>query len=303
MKVFYSWQSDLPEKQNRFFLKKCLEKAIKQLNVELMAADRPEVEVDHDTKGVPGTPDIFSTILKKIEDCDVFIGDVSIVGKNGSRSLLNPNVSIELGYALCVLGDRQVLIVMDIAHGKATELPFDLSHKRHPITFNSNSSDMNREEKELIGTLKCAIETCINDLAAVRAGIGTRFELIGPFGDGDYRLDVYAVNESTKTVTDYRIDVVVASDILYGTQSGYWGKREEKQESAFKMTPANRPAVVPGGDLFSSRGANDKLILAPGQEEKAGHLHLVGKFSGKKLSIKTSAPEVEPQSFEFELKV
>jgi len=242
MKVFYSWQSDLPEKQNRFFVKRCLEKAVKQLNAELLAAERAEkVEVDHDTKGVPGTPDIFSTILTKIEDCDVFVGDVSIVGKNHSRSLLNPNVSIELGYAFCVLGDRRVLIVMDTAYGEATELPFDLSHKKFPITFNSSASDMNEEERKLSRTLKGAIEACQKDLAAVRAGIGTRFELVGPFGQGNYRLDVYAVNESKKTVTDYRIDLVADSDILYETQPGYWGKREEKNQSSFEMTPANRP--------------------------------------------------------------
>src|SRR5689334_5313282 len=100
MKVFYSWQSDLPKENNHYFIKGCLEKVVKMLNSEIVSADRPEkLELDHDTKGVSGTPDIFATILKKIGDCQVFVGDVSIVGKNSARSLLNPNVSIELGYA------------------------------------------------------------------------------------------------------------------------------------------------------------------------------------------------------------
>jgi hypothetical protein len=301
MKVFYSWQSDLPEKHNRFFVKTCLEKAAKQLNVELLSAERPDkVEIDHDMKGVPGTPDIFATILKKIENCDLFLGDVSVVGKNDKRSLLNPNVTLELGCALSSLGDRRILLVMDAAYGDGKELPFDLTHKRHPITFSSKAKDMKKEESTLTAKLKSALEACINDLVAVRAGIGARFELVGPFGNV-YRLDVYAVNQSKVTVTDYRIDLVADSEILHKTQPGYWGKWQETDQSGFRMTPANRPAVVPGGDFFSAHGTHNKIILAPGQEELAGHIQLLGKVHGRKIAITTSAPEVESQSFEFEL--
>jgi len=68
------------------------------------------VGVDHDRKGLRGSPDLANEILKKIDASTVFVGDVTPVGKGverkndegaiGQKSLMNPNVAIELGYAL-----------------------------------------------------------------------------------------------------------------------------------------------------------------------------------------------------------
>ena len=64
MKIFYSWQSDLENAHNRNFIKNALEKAIKELN-ENCSVDEPQrkLELDHDTKGIPGTPDLANTIF------------------------------------------------------------------------------------------------------------------------------------------------------------------------------------------------------------------------------------------------
>ena len=42
---------------------------------------------------------------------------------------------LELGFALEALGDRKSLIVMNQFYGSPDELPFDLGHRRWPITY------------------------------------------------------------------------------------------------------------------------------------------------------------------------
>ena len=60
------------------------------------------LRVDQDTDKVAGWPDIAATILAKIECCELFIADLTpINGPNPeSRLTPNPNVLLELGYAL-----------------------------------------------------------------------------------------------------------------------------------------------------------------------------------------------------------
>ena len=80
MKIFWSWQSDINPDISKHFIKKCLEKAIKKINKEPEFSDRT-AEIDHDTKGEPGSPPITDTIFKKIKNCSVFIADVTPVAE------------------------------------------------------------------------------------------------------------------------------------------------------------------------------------------------------------------------------
>ncbi|MGO9574374.1 MAG: hypothetical protein ACLPTQ_08605, partial [Terriglobales bacterium] len=72
--VFFSWQSDRPKREGRNFIEKCLREAVKNisLEIEFQEAMRGEIEIDSDTKTVPGSPKIFPTILKKIEKATIF---------------------------------------------------------------------------------------------------------------------------------------------------------------------------------------------------------------------------------------
>ena len=59
-----------------------------------------EVSLDHDRKGVSGSPDLASTILDKIRASDVIVADVTPVGATGGdpgKKLINSNVAIEPG--------------------------------------------------------------------------------------------------------------------------------------------------------------------------------------------------------------
>ncbi|EHH1227697.1 hypothetical protein M2G59_06770 [Vibrio vulnificus] len=161
MKVFYSWQSDTEAKFNRHFQLDCLKAAVKQINREL-ELDEPLRE-DHDTKGVAGSPDIASTILSKIENCEVFLADITFVcHSERKRALSNPNVLIELGYAMHALGSGRVINIMNTAFGHPEgNIPFDLAHKRWPITYNLNSdnlSEKNQVKRDLIAVLVQAIK-------------------------------------------------------------------------------------------------------------------------------------------------
>lgn len=94
--VFWSWQSDQPSRETRSLIRDALIAALDRIAVDLEEADRPEI--DHDTKDMPGSPDIVASILAKIEAAAVFIADVTpIAVTDGGKHVANPNVLIELG--------------------------------------------------------------------------------------------------------------------------------------------------------------------------------------------------------------
>jgi hypothetical protein len=160
--VFYSWQSDLPNACNRGFIQQALENAA----ATIRADDTVEVEpvVDRDTQGVPGAPDIASTIFAKITAADIFVADVSIVGREGERASPNPNVLIELGYAFKALGPERVILVFNRAFGKIEELPFDLRMRRvvvfdMPLEAEQRATERRNLEKQLDSAVRAALPT------------------------------------------------------------------------------------------------------------------------------------------------
>ncbi len=133
-KIFYSWQSDLENKTNRGFIGNALEKAVKSIRNDDSIIVEPVI--DRDTKNVPGSPDIVQTIFDKIEQAQIFVCDISIINKDVNYRLTpNPNVLIELGYAMKTLGEGKIIMVMNTAFGTPEKLPFDLRMRR-VITYN-----------------------------------------------------------------------------------------------------------------------------------------------------------------------
>ena len=127
--IFYSWQSDLSSKTNRSFILDVLNKAAKHLQRDDSILVEPRV--DHDTAGVAGSPDIAGTIFAKIRSTQVFVCDVSIINANSKfRKTPNPNVLVELGYAISTLGLDRIIMIINTAYGEASMLPFDLQGLR-----------------------------------------------------------------------------------------------------------------------------------------------------------------------------
>ena len=81
--VFYSWQSDLSTKTNKYFIRDSLKKAIKEINKDV--AIKLEIRFDQDTKGVTGSPDISQVIFDKITHSDIFVGDISLSTQTTKR--------------------------------------------------------------------------------------------------------------------------------------------------------------------------------------------------------------------------
>ncbi|MCF8781192.1 nucleotide-binding protein [Vibrio sp. IRLE0018] len=145
-KIFYSWQSDLPNKSNRGFISDALEKAIKQLKADDSFAMTPFL--DRDTQDELGSPDIVHTIFNKIEGSDVFVCDISFINsglKGTTRLVPNPNVILELGYAIGTLGWKKIILVMNTHFGGAEHLPFDLRGRR-VLTYHLDPESVNKAE-------------------------------------------------------------------------------------------------------------------------------------------------------------
>lgn len=156
--VFYSWQGSLPNRTNRGFIQAELDAA----GMEVKTDDEITVVpvIDRDTADVPGAPDIGATILTKIDSAAAFVCDVSIInsGAPEERQTPNPNVLIELGYALKALGWARVVMVMNTAFGRPEDLPFDLRQKRVLTYALPDGSDKAAARKELRGKLIGALK-------------------------------------------------------------------------------------------------------------------------------------------------
>jgi hypothetical protein len=176
--IFYSWQSDLPNSTNRGLIQKALENAAKALVKDGTVDVQPVIE--RDTLGIPGAPDIAKAIFAKIDAADVFVADVSIInGKDGGKLTPNPNVLVELGYALGVLGDARIILVANTEYGEIKELPFDLRMRRTvPYSAIEGADDTATARNDLQGKLKGA-------LTAALSGIGIKVKETVRIQNGD----------------------------------------------------------------------------------------------------------------------
>ena len=154
--VFYSWQSDLPGQVNRSLIEESLRRAIRAIARDGDAGVEPVL--DRDTANLAGAPDIAQSILAKIAMADVFVADVSIVSGTGDRRPTpNPNVLIELGFAVAELGWENVVLVQNGAYGGPERLPFDLRGRR-TVTYEL-PEDGDRSDARAL--LQGRLESCL----------------------------------------------------------------------------------------------------------------------------------------------
>jgi hypothetical protein len=159
--VFYSWQSDLPNKLNRYAIKNALKAALKKTsskkNIQLL--------FDEATRGVSGSPNIPKTIFKKIQKSSIFICDISTINDKAPkefRKVGNPNVMIELGYAIALLGWERIILLFNKAYGTfPDDLPFDID--RHRIMdFTIEEKSIKTDVKNLAKNLEAGITNIID---------------------------------------------------------------------------------------------------------------------------------------------
>ncbi len=155
--IFFSWQADTPTKEGRNLIERALERAEKSIGDDTGVEEAVrDLEIDRDTKGVPGTPPIVETIFRKIDNAAVFVPDLTFVGKRlDGRPTPNPNVLVEYGWALKSLTHSRILPVMNTAFGKPTSeaMPFDMIHLRRPTLYDcpiGASEDIRRQQREAL---------------------------------------------------------------------------------------------------------------------------------------------------------
>lgn len=155
--IFYSWQSDTPfnNKEIRLAIREAMNALERELSNVIL-------KLDEATSNQVGSLHIPNSILNNITESDIFIGDLSTVGKSnyGTKKIQNPNVLIELGYAISQLGWNRTLILFNKNFGGFEDLPFDIE-KRSCLDFNIIKSDdkngIGQLRTELIGRIKSII--------------------------------------------------------------------------------------------------------------------------------------------------
>ena len=130
--IFFSWQSD--EKRSR----QILEAALLVAKDELEKNEGIHIEIDHSTLGETGMQYIDQVILRKIDNCDLFLADITPVcnyeqqtgnGQKVTKEVPNSNVLLELGYAMSALGVDYVIPVAHKCKWIPQNLPFDINHR------------------------------------------------------------------------------------------------------------------------------------------------------------------------------
>lgn len=169
LKVFYSWQSDLPSSTNRNAIRQALRAAKKASSIDW--------KVDEATREMRGSGNTPMAILEKIRSADVFLADITPVNKGaGGRASPNPNVTFELGYAAAHLGWERIILLNNLAFGEIADAPFDFD--RHRIsTYQIEEGQTERQnKKDLEKLLQTGIERILkseplrpNDFSRVHA--------------------------------------------------------------------------------------------------------------------------------------
>lgn len=161
-RIFFSWQSDSPSDSNSGAIRSAL-KVAKQA----IEAKHPGLAIvlDEATRDTSGSPNIANKILEKIDAADIYIADITTVtSKRAKRPCANPNVLIELGYAIALVGwDRTILLFNDAIGKFPKDLPFDIIQNRvSKYSFASPSPDKKKSATDLASLLQMAIQAVID---------------------------------------------------------------------------------------------------------------------------------------------
>lgn len=144
--IFYSWQSDTL--YNSKSIRIALREACNKLESKIAGV---HISIDEATSNQIGSLHIPSSILLNISSSDIFISDLSTVGStfDGKKKLQNPNVLIELGYAISQLGWDRIALLFNKEQGDFRDLPFDIE-KRSCLDFKISADN----DKAGIGQLR-----------------------------------------------------------------------------------------------------------------------------------------------------
>jgi hypothetical protein len=168
--IFFAWQDDLPPARYKTFIRDSLDAAIKQLRRSEVLYEA--IRRDEATMGEAGWPDIVATLLGKIEECSVFVADLSPIACTRraemapARLLPNPNVLFEAGCALAKLAPSQIITIVNMAAldgATLDNMPFDVRGRRLLKYQLAPGDDIKRELAKFMPTMGDAIKRALQE--------------------------------------------------------------------------------------------------------------------------------------------
>lgn len=326
LRIFYSWQSDRDRNVCGRFIELALEAAIERLSNRLDV----EAVLDSATKGVAGTPPVSETILRKISECDIFIGDVSFVAETAhGKRIPNPNVMVEFGYARSLIEDERIMLVMNEAFGSAKELPFDLAHLRHPTRYTLCEAAPDGERRQSRDAFSEKIEPHLE--ASIRVALKRRqsqlddgnvldpaFNLLAGADQRSGRGDVPALVPGPKLVIrlapltaarePYLDPQKVKAAMRHFIPAGYeqasdrvsgdqWARHDPPTRRDTQANPESRwyvrlmrPGVLEGSFMVGARIDDDRTILVEGHPLEGRIVDALRRFSAIATEIGLDGP-------------
>lgn len=156
LNIFFSWQTQTNDQgfNNKEFLIECINSVCNEIQ-DKGTLKNIFFDFHEGLRGMPGTPSVSDKMMEQIDDCDIFIGDMTITQSNnwllklckklhvlkGLRREPNSNMYGEFHRALGKSPEfeEQIILVMNDVNGKPTEnanlMPFDSRERRFPIVF------------------------------------------------------------------------------------------------------------------------------------------------------------------------
>lgn len=139
--IFYSWQSD--DKHTRNVIKS----KIKDACDKLLDEENIIVNIIEDSRTENGAEHIDTGLLKSIDNCDLFIADVTPVSQYESDGEVklspNGNVLFETGYAVGKIGHNRCKLIARLEEGhNFNKLPFDINHRKILTFTNDNRASL-----------------------------------------------------------------------------------------------------------------------------------------------------------------
>lgn len=261
-KVFFAFQMDTEDKFGKGFIQSAVEIAIQQLKDEGL-----EVTLDYGFRGTPGTPPLLDEMLKKSDESDMVIVDLTytsakewlnakeIGGDDTSKWISiekdadrkpspNPNVLLETGYAWAKKGTYRTLAIMNEAFGSPKLLPVDLKGFRWGITYNldkTNYHSRKQKRKKLAEALFDSIKNSILSEAIHQSEKWKPIKLIEvDWFPSDFRSNFISTESSIKQITHLRANLVKLDNPQRITGPKNSGKSRLAFE-VFRKTTADLP--------------------------------------------------------------
>lgn len=255
--IFFSWQSDLRAAGNRTLIENALAAAASEI-----ASEATVFQVDRDTLGLSGSPNIRDSIFAKIESAAAFVADVTPINagvgvrahaartvgwrrwlrwwspgssQSDARLSPNPNVMIELGYAIKALDWPRIIMVLNTAHGTPEDLPFDLRPHRCMTYYSPlDATERATQRRALQGQLVSALSS----IAGLQAQPNTFALSLSRRGDDSlpgphkFILDAKLTNRGTRIFRKWTMIVERPSCLMRPGMTHHHQERTEIAERA-----------------------------------------------------------------------